>query len=130
MTAPEKLSAILDLVGHQALAKSVTVDADGNQRVTFQATTPQPLPMTGFPAEKPTCEKLLEATNAVLIRSITLYSPGTLYPKFSLVRHGVSDYLALEDTTQAPPHASWSLIRTNVKGEAGDPGKDSFTQAL
>jgi hypothetical protein len=130
MTAPQKLAAILDLVGQDPLSKTVTVDADGNRTVTYTAVTPQPLPLEGLPPEQPTCEKLLEATKDTLIRNITLYSPGAVYPKNALVRRGVLDYIALEDTSEEPPHSSWSLIRTNVKGQEGDPGSDSFIQIL
>jgi hypothetical protein len=125
MTSPEKLKALLDLVYPNPFTKTTTTDVDGNIKVTYSASTPQPLPFTGMSPSTPSGRKVIDAMVNSLVGPIEIYENGKTYRKYSVVRQGLSDYISVEETTAFPSSPSWVKIRQNIKGSQGDTGTNA-----
>lgn len=110
MDANDQLQAILDNVLPDPLERTTTVDANGRSRVTYTE-NPYPGP--------PNIDGIVQAQH-----ELNFYRPGTTYRKYSIVRKGLTDYLALEQTATDPEDGPWVVARQNIQGLPGSNGGD------
>lgn len=113
MTPNDQIQAILDLVHQNPLGRTVTFDADGNKRVSYQV-----LPL----GKTIPFDEIVQSQNKLFF-----FKSGTVYGKYTLVRKGLNDYLSLEQTSADPeaPGSAWVLVRANEKGAPGPDGENT-----
>lgn len=111
MKAADQLQILIDLVLPDPMVRTTVVDQDGVRRVAY---TPAPAP------EEPNVDGIVQAQH-----ELHFYNPGTTYRKYSIVRKGLIDYLALEQTSTDPEFGPWVVVRVNQKGPDGDDGGDT-----
>jgi hypothetical protein len=111
MTSSDQLQILTDHVLPDPLVRSSVTDQDGRKRITY---TPAPSP------DAPNIDGIVQAQH-----ELHFYNPGTTYRKYSIVRKGTVDYLALEQTSTDPELGPWVVVRVNQKGPDGDDGGDT-----
>ena len=128
ITTPQKLAAIVDVIMGQPFTESIQTSVDGDVSYIF---TPRAIggDTIGCAEEVAGLVWYLYFFLASCLVSLVIYSPGTLYRQYQVVRNGLNDYIALNETSSVPQvGVDWALIRSNIQGPQGPSGEEPYTE--
>jgi hypothetical protein len=131
LTLPQQVNALVDvIIGGNPFTKSYVVDIDGNVSTIYTPTTIQSYTIPCATTVTGLVSYMFDFLSGALFNDLTLYVEGTQYPKNSIVRYGVNDYVALSITGSQPgSDDTWALIRTNQLGPQGPAGQSPIYTA-